>query len=382
MQKKIKLLFFVIIFFFTLIQPAPAADITEILSGYYKALTAFTKSTTTKEGIYYALQRLRLEFKPKLTKNIEAGIAYDHEVLLNDFSHTSDFDLIRQKNQKNLGWWDADKVISNTDHVYERHLLRRAYVKFESPHGRWTFGKQLIDWGRMRFYAPLDLFNQPIPSDIEADERVGFDALNVEFSSENFSGLNILYGPGHNTDEDSYGLRLYKKIATYDTFLLAAKHEKEKVAGIGFDGYIKDAGFRGEFSYTRSQKEEYPRFSLGADYSFATKTTLLFEYFYNGAAKGNIDDFSGSVIEQRKRLSLEKHLLSSMLTREITPLLKFKALAIYDIAGKSAFVNPELRYNVKQDLDIAAGCRLFIESRGSEFENSRNLYYAELKLFF
>jgi hypothetical protein len=363
-------------------QPAHAADLKEIFSGYYKFLGAISKAVSTKESIYYALQRLRLEFKPKLTKNVETNFTYDHEALLNDFARTSDFNLIRQKNQKNLAWWDADKVISDAAHFYERHLLHRAYVKFTSPHSAWTFGKQLIDWGRMRFYSPLDLFNQPIPSDIEADERVGFDALNMEFSDENFSGINILYGPGHNTDEDSYGLRLYKKIATYDTFLLAAKHGRDKVAGIGFDGYIKDAGFRGEFSYTRSAKEEYPRFSLGLDYTFAAKTTLVCEYFYNGAANGNINVFSNSIIEQRKRLSLEKNLLSSMLTREITPLLKFKALAIYDIAGKSAFLNPELRYNVKQDLDIAAGCQLFFESPGSEFENSQNLYYAELKLFF
>jgi hypothetical protein len=361
---------------------ASANPVKDVISGYYKILTAFTKATSTEEGIYYALQRLRLEFRPKLTKNIEANFTYDHELLLNDFSGTSDFNLIRQKNQRNLSWWDTDKNISDTDHIYERHLLHRAYLKFESPHSRVIFGKQLIDWGRMRFYSPLDLFNQPLPSDIESDERIGFDALNIELFSENFSGINILYGPARNKDKDSYGLRFYKKIGTYDTFLLAAKHEKEKVAGIGFDGYIKDAGLRGEFSYAKAGKEKYPRFSVGADYSFFSKATVILEYFYNGAANGDFSAFTNSIIEQRRRLSIKKHLLSSMLTYIITPLLKFKWLSIYDIAGKSALVNPELRYNIKEDLDIAAGSQLFIESNGSEFQDSNNLYYVELKLFF
>lgn len=372
----------ILLAFFLSATPAIANPVTDALSGYYKALTAFTKSTSTKEGIFYALQRLRLEFEPKLTKNISLNLTYDHELLLNDFSRTSDFGLIRQKNQKNFAWFDADQAITDTDHIYERQALHRAFLKFESPHARVTFGKQLIDWGRMRFYSPLDLFNQPLPSDIEADERIGFDALNIELSKEDFSSLNILFGPATTHGRTSYGLRLYRKFGTYDTFLIAAKHEKERIAGIGFDGYIKDAGFRGEFTYTKTGKETYPRFSVGADYNFFTKTNVLLEYFYNGAADGDYDAFASSLVRQRQKLSLEKHLLSQMVTHQISPLLKFRWLSIYDITGKSAFLNPEFRYNVKEDLDVAAGAQFFIESRGSEFENNNNLYYIELKLFF
>ncbi len=362
--------------------PASAANLKEIVSGYYKVLTAFSKATATKEGIYYALQRLRLEFKPKLTKNIELNLTYDHELLLNDFSNTSDFSLIRQKDQKNLAFLDADKVITDRDNVFERHILFRGYLKFESPHSRWTLGKQLIDWGRMRFYSPLDLFNQPLPSDIEAEERVGFDAFNIELSSDNFSGINLLYGPGENESETSYGLRLYKKIKTYDTFIIAAKHTEEKVLGFGFDGYVFDAGLRGEFTYTKDGEEKYPRASIGVDYNFPHQVYALLEYFYNGAANGDFAAFSSSLVEQRKRLSLEKHLLNFMLTHEITPLLKFRFLSIYDFDGKSAFLNPELRYNVAKDVDVSCGTQIFLETPGSEFQDANNIYYVSLKYFF
>ncbi len=373
-------IFFLFVLLFS--TPAYALDLTDSFSGCYKALGAVTKSTSSKEDIYYALQRVRLEFEPKLTKNIELNLTYDHELILNDFSNTPDFDLIRQRDQKHSTWFDADQVISDTKHVNEKQLLHRAFIKFESDHSRLTFGKQLIDWGRMRFYSPLDLFNPPIPSNIEADERVGFDALNIEFSSDNFSGINLLYGPNTTEATSSYGLRFYKKIATYDTFLLAAKHEKDRIVGIGFDGYIKDAGFRGEFSYTRSGKEKYARVSIGADYSLSPKATVLMEYFYNGAANGDYDAFANSIFVQSQQLTLKKHLLSQMITYEITPLFKFRWLSIYDIVGKSAFLTPELRYNIKENLDIAVGSQLFIKSLGSEFQNSNNIYYAELKLFF
>ena len=361
---------------------AQAADLKDVISGYYKILSAFTKSSATKEGIFYALQRLRLEFTPKLTKNIEANFTYDHELMLNDFSNTSDFGLIRQKNQRSLAWFDADKVISDTGHVYEKHLLHRAFLKFESPHSRVTFGKQLIDWGKMRFYSPLDLFNQPLPSDIEADERVGFDALNVELFSNNFSGLNILYGPGRKEAQDSYGLKFNKKLGTYDTTLIAARHLKEKVLGFGFDGYLLNTGLRGEFTYTKSGKERYPRASLGLDHTFSHETNVILEYFYNGAANGDFSAFSGSLLESRKKLSLRKNLISASVSRKLTPLFKAQLQAIYDINGKSAFVNPELSYNIKENLDAKAGAQLFAETPGSEFQDSNNLYYLELKLFF
>jgi hypothetical protein len=352
------------------------------ISGYYKMLAAFSKTTGTKEGFFSVLQRGRLEWKPKINENWDAAFTYDHELLINDFANTSDFDLIRQKNQKNLAFWDADKVITDTDHVFERHLLYRAYVVFHSPQSRWTLGKQLIDWGRMRFYSPLDIFNAPLPSDIEADERVGFDGINVELFGGDFSSLNFVFGPGEDEEKTSFGLRGYKKIGTYDFFAIAADHEDDLVFGFGWDGYIKKAGFRGEFTYTKDGGDEAARVAVGCDTNFGAKTYAAAEYFYNGLANGNADAFSGSLTEQRRRLSLEKNLIGIMATHELTPLLKLKAAVICDVDGESAFFNPEIRYNVRENLDVATGAQLFVENAGSEFAQYENLYYLEAKLFF
>lgn len=358
------------------------SELKDAFCGYYKILTSSSKSTQTQEGIFGALQRLRLEFKPKITKNIDLNLTYDHELFLNDFSGLSDFNLIRQKNLRSLSFFDTDQVITDTDHVYERQVLSRAYVKFQSPHSRVTFGKQLIDWGRMRFYSPLDIFNPPIPTDIEADERIGFDALNIELSSDNFSGINLVLGPGRTDDQNSYGLKFYKKIQTYDTFLIAVRHWEDTIAGLGFDGYIKDAGLRGEFTYTKSGKETYPRAALGIDYNFPHQVYCLLEYFYNGAANSDYNAFAGSLLEQIKRLSLKKNLLSFMASYKITPLLKASLSNIYDFDGKSDYLNPELRYNIKENLDVACGSQIFIKSAGSEFQGDNNVYYFELKYFF
>ncbi|MDD5020022.1 MAG: hypothetical protein PHH75_05760 [Candidatus Omnitrophica bacterium] len=354
----------------------------DTFSGYYKMLTTFSRTRDTDEPYYAALQRLRLEIKPKITERCELDIVYDHELLLHDFRNSSDFSLIRQKNQKNLAFWDADQVISDTDHVYERQLLYRAFLKYDFENSRLTMGKQLIDWGRMRFYSPLDLFNQPLPSDIETDERVGFDAVNYEFFGGDFWGWSALYGPERNSTETSFGLRFTTKIGTYDTFAIAAKHEKEKVAGFGWDGYVGDAGFRGEFTYTKNGRDTYARAAVGCDYSFWRKLYAIIEYFYNGAADGNVAAFASNVKLARDLLSIRKQLVSLMARYEATPLFQVRGSVIYDIEGKSVFLNPELRYNIFKNSDAICGAQLFAASSGSEFDGYKDLYYIEFKHYF
>ena len=352
------------------------------ISGHYKMLATFGKTSGTKEGFFGVLQRGRLEWKPKINDNWDANITYDHEVFVHDFGNTPEFASLRQNNQKTLAFWDADKVISDTDHVYQRHLLYRAYLTYHNDKARVTMGKQLVDWGRMRLYSPLDIFNQPLPSDIEAGERVGFDGFHVELFGEEFASLSFVFGPGEDEERTSFGIRGYKKIGTYDLFLIAADHQDDLVFGAGWDGYIKDAGFRGEISYTKDGGDEGLRVAVGCDYNFGTKTYVAAEYFYNGLANGNQAAFAGSLTEQRRRLTLKKNLIGVTATHDLTPLIKLKGTAICDLDGDSAFLNPEVRYNVRENLDLAAGAQLFIEEANSEFADYENLFYLEAKLFF
>jgi len=351
-------------------------------SGHYKMLTTIGKVSGTEEGFFSVLQRARVAWTPQINKRWEANITLDNELLVNDFSNTGDFALIRQKDQKSLAFWDLDKVISDTDHVFYRVSAYRAFLTYHGDEVRVTMGKQLLDWGRMRFYSPLDIFNQPLPSDLESGERVGFDGIHAELFGEEFVGLSFVFGPGQDEERTSFGLRGYKKIGSYDLFVIAADHMDDMVFGFGWDGYIKDAGFRGEFSYTKDGGDEGMRAAIGCDYNFGTKTYIAAEYFYNGLANGDTGAFSASLAEQRRRLTLEKNLIGIMATHELTPLIKLKGTVICDVDGASALINPEIRYNIREDLDLAAGAQLFVEDAGTEFAGFENLFYIETKLFF
>jgi len=391
-MKKISLLVFIGIFLFNCLNLSFGSEKSNSIpsleklgisfSGYYKNILFFSKLANTAENFYLDLNRLRLNYKQTLTNKLFLQLTYDQEGLIHDIEHSPEMDLIRQKNQNNLSFLDLDHTASDKDHIYQRRSLYRAFIKYENENVIFTLGKQNIDWGRLRFYSPLDLFNPPGPLDLENDERMGFDGLNLELTSNNFSGINFIFGPHTNSSQTSFGLKLYKKIQTYDFFLVSAKVKKDKVAGFGFDGYIKDAGFRGELTHTKRGKEKFLRCSLGADYNLSAKLYLLVEYFYNGNANGDYALFTNSYVEQRNRLSLEKNLISLYLDYEITTLLKFSLTNINDPRGQSSYLNPEFRYNLLKNWDMAIGGQLFIKSKDSEFEKHYNLIYIKTKIFF
>lgn len=353
------------------------------ISGYYKNIFYQTKSLYTKEDIFADTGRLRLEFKKEI-EPWQFFLSVDNEAIINDFANTSDFKFIRSKIQDNLTAIDLDKVSVDNEHLYLKHSVYRAYLKYYRPEFQVVLGKQSIDWGRMRFYSPLDLFNSLAPTEVEPDERIGIDALNLNFSSQDFSGLNLILAPAKNSGEASFGARLFHKIETFDCALIAASIRKDKVLGFLFDGYLRDAGFRGEFSYTKQDnKREFPRVSLGLDYNFFAKLHLLFEQFFNG---GNDDNdataLTSSYSLSRKILSLKKHLSNLGITYELTPLVKLDNFIVYDWDGKSVFLNPQLRYNIFENTDISLGAQFFQGRSNSEFGDYQNAYYLQVKLFF
>lgn len=354
------------------------------LGGYYKNLFVSSKTLSTAEGCYYDLQRLRLEFNTDIMPRLKGNLVWDNEIILNDFSNTPDFDLIRNKNQKQLAFWDADDAYMDKKHIYGRTSLYRAYLKYDDPSLQVVIGKQKVDWGRCRFWSPIDLFNPVNPLDIERDERLGVDAANAEFSLGRSSNLNLVYAPRKTFDESSLGAKLFHPLGNYDIFLIGGEFKKDEIIGGAFDGYIGDAGFRGESTFTHADSgRDYFRCVIGADYNFPNKLYLLGEYFYNGGAQdGNFSEFVSSYEYASEVLTQKKHFLGIMATYEITPLLKFADYNIYDFEGRSFFFNPEFTYNAITNLDLSLGTQVFTGGDDSEFGPYHNTYYFQLQYFF
>ncbi len=361
------------------------------ISGYYKNLTAFTKSNVTNGHFYGSTNRFRLELKKRI-ESWQFQLTLDNEALVHDFRKKPDFAFVETRTQNPTAFLDWDQVSVDKEHLYVKHTIHRAFIKYYKPKFQATIGKQAVDWGKMRFYSPLDIFNAIKPTDLEPEERMGIDAINLNFSPESFSGLNFVYSQGDDSDTTNIGLKAYGKLSTYDLSFILASANKQRTAGFAFDGYVKDAGFRGEISYSKAKfdnNRSYLRTALGMDYNFPNKVYLLFEQFYNGGSDESFPNFiSFSNRRYRKILSLQKHLSSLYASYEATPLITLKNAIIYDWEGNSFTVNPEIQYDVFENIELTAGAQLYSDHTNSLFTSSNefgvyeNAYYFQLKWFF
>jgi len=382
----LKAIIILLIISFLIIPPARASEDSQQIDigGYYKNLFTTSKTTSTVEEFVSCLQRVRLELNRKFTDELSCMLMYDNELLLNNFSDTPDFDIIRQQNQGNLALVDADHVLSDEKHSYWKHGIYRAYIKYYTPEFQCTLGKQAIDWSRTRLYHPFDLFNPISPLDIEGDEKFGVDAINVAFSPDGYGTLNAIYAPRRDSDEQAYGLRFLTKAGDYDIFFMGSNVKKDTILGCGFDGYIKEAGFRGEWTLTfADEDDDYFRGVVELDYSFTSKLYGLVEYFYNGGAKlTNAARFLGNYEFSREAMSITKHIIGAGLEYEPSGITKLKNYVFYDIEESSIFYNPEFKWNFRANADLSFGAQFFGGDNESEYGSYHNLYYTELKLFF
>lgn len=352
------------------------------ISGYYKNLFTTSASQVTEEGFYADLNRLRLEIQ-NISDPWQVNLTLDNEALVNDFANTSDFSIIRSKNQRDITSADGDIVSVDNDHLFLRHSIYRAYVKYYSPEFQAVVGKQAIDWGRLRFFSPFDIFNTLSPLDLEPNERVGVDAINLNFSKEDSSALNAIFIPGPE-DRSGAGLKLNTTFKTYDFAMIAAYFRKTQTYGASFDGYLGEAGLRGEITHTiLDNGRVFPRASVGIDYNFSEKLYALLEHFYNGGHDDNPGTgFSSSYRISQELLSLKRDLTGLWLQYRLTPLIKFNGYIIYDWEGASTVVTPELHFDMTENTRLTAGVQHFWGGNNSEFGSNEHTYYVEFQWFF
>jgi len=354
------------------------------LQGYYKNLLVNSKTTDTDQGLFYDLNRLRLDCRLDLTETLQFKAVFDQEALFNDFSQDIDFQAVRSRNQKHTALLDGDYIYADNKHIYSKFSLYRGYFKYSGERIQAVFGKQLVDWGRCRFWSPMDLFNPVNPTDIEKDERIGVDALNTEFSLSPQTNLNFVYAPRRTFATSSLGMKLFHQVGEFDLILIGGEFKKDEVFGFGFDGYLGNGSIRGEFTQTHANKgRDYFRGTIGGEYSFSNRVHVLAEYFFNGGANDSDPTaFITSYNYASDVLTLKKNLLGLLVDYEVTPLIKWDNYVIYDFDGKSVFFNPEVRYNIWKNFDLSVGMQLFWGNSNSEFGDYQNTYYLQGKLFF
>ena len=110
-------------------------------------------------------------------------------------------------------------------------------------------GRQRVNWGVNLVWNPNDVFNTFSYFDFDYEERPGTDAVRVQYYTGVTSSAELVYKMGKKCQRNGFGrLVSFHHNWNYDFQFLGGWVGTDFVAGTGWSGDIRGAGFRGEIT--------------------------------------------------------------------------------------------------------------------------------------
>ena len=306
-------------------------------------------------------------------------------------------------------WGDAGDVRASA-HVDRAHLriaLERADI---------TAGRQAITFGKAWFWNPLDIFLPFGSTQFDRDYKPGVDALRVDLPLGDFSGATLVAVPGRAQSgaqpggEDAWYrsalvARAYGNARGWDLAAQGGKILGGYQLGGAVTGELGDLQLRGEAAWFAAQDGtgagasggsavgDHLAAVAGVGRGFAVRDLQLqAEYFYNGAARGDLKERFVLVAEGRLR-HVSRHLLGGLASGRIHPLVSGSLALLWGIGDGSWLAQPGLVWAAADEVEVVTGA---VIARGrrpvggtaedlrfrSEFGTYPDFYYLETKLYF
>lgn len=235
-------------------------------------------------------------------------------------------------------------------------MLDRLYLEFAS--GKWEIrlGRQRVNWGINTIWNPNDIFNAFSFTDFDYEERPGSDALRIRYFTGFASSIEIAAKAFDDFDEATIaGLWKFNQW-NYDFQILGGIAQRDLVFGGGWAGSLKNAGFKGEFSYFYSLEDNIDD-SFGAtfaiDYMFSNSLYFSGGFLYNSSGR----NASGSEILNfelsARDLYPYKFNFMAQALYPFHPLLNGVLVVLYSPGKANAlFLTPTLTYSIADNWDL------------------------------
>jgi hypothetical protein len=284
---------------------------------------------------------------------------------------------------------DLTDTIKETDNYIISHRLDRLYLAILPNWGSLRLGRQAITWGNGLIFNPMDLFNPFAPTQIDRDYKVGDDMAAAQFAIPNLGGdLQGLYVPRRDRegndvkwDQSALAAKLHFAAATTEFDVMLAKNYDDLVGGIGTAGYLGDAAWRMDATWTYVNEDNYEGrddfFSVAAnmDYSWIWGGRNFYgfiEYYYNGLGQ---DDYEEAIVDPEiiERLlrgnlfALGYNFLSSQLQAELHPLFNVYFTSINNLDDPSGVLQPRAIWDIQQNLQLTFGANISWGDKGTEY---------------
>ncbi len=252
-----------------------------------------------------------------------------------------------------------------------------------------TIGRQRINWGINTVWNPNDIFNTYNYFDFDYVERPGSDAVLVQYYTGALSSLQIAAKLDHK--HQLTAAAMYKfNLKNYDIQLLGGVMDQDFVAGFGWAGQIKGAGFTGEASYFRDTKTFSHTtgqwvISVSGNYTLKSGLFLNASAIYNSTgSKGpaGFNNFLQLANLSPKTLTLSRMNWFAEASYPVTPLIKADVSSILNPYDHSAFFGPSLDFSLTENLELFVMGQVFMGKQATEYGDYGQMYYMRLKWSF
>lgn len=265
------------------------------------------------------------------------------------------------------------------------HRLDRLSLTYRADEYTIRIGRQAVTWGNGFLFNPMDLLNPFAPTDIDRDYKTGDDMLNV--TSTRLGGeLQILYVPRRDPDQTNISWEHSSLAAKYHFFkgatefdVLAAYHYQDTVIGIGGQGYLGDAAFRLDATWTflnhEGRRRNYPAIVANLDYAwiwFNKNCYGLVELYYNGMGETDYPEALADpdIIERIGRgelFTLGVFYFGSRIQMELHPLVNVYTTFMTNLRDPSGVVQPRVTWDFLENYMFTFGATLYYGANDTEF---------------
>ncbi|MCP4221646.1 MAG: hypothetical protein GY765_43880 [bacterium] len=404
------------------------------VEGYYKTFFVGFKMPRYKIGdtpvdepaIGAVTNRLRLKLKLKPSRDVAVHMAYDFTPTIQStqlfagsmFFNAADTSGYRAEDFNPRLYPAPNKSV---DGFGVLHNLDRLFVTFKTKLADITIGRQAIGWGAARVINPTDVIAPFAFTDLDTEERRGVAAVRLVLPLGTMSELDVgyVFGNKFKFQNSAFFLRGKLYVLKTDVALLLMGFKENLLLGFDLARSIKGAGFRFEAAYVEPSffnKDEpsefwggslpvkrdpaYFRASVGMDYNFSTTFYGFFEYHFNSAGRSDVSEYvevmNTTAFREGADYFLGKHYLNLGVTWQLTPLMPFNGLLIFNVRDGSLNFSPTLEYNIKEDIYLSFGAYIGIGKRPqpgpcnpdiiaglrSEFGGYSNMVFTSFRIYF
>jgi hypothetical protein len=279
-----------------------------------------------------------------------------------------------------LTWTDA-----NDDYLFY-HRIDRLVLTIQPEWGVLRIGRQALTWGNGLIFNPMDLFNPFEPTDILRDYKVGEDMVTADFTVGDTGGLQLVYVPRrHPTSDDltwdqsSVGGKWHLALGTTELDVMAAKNYEDYVIGLGSSGYLADAAWRLDATWTfldeESRDDGFLSLVANIDYSWVwlqKNMHGLLEFYFNGVGT---DDYGQAYsnpdilirLIRGEMFTIGRTYLAGDVQIELHPLFSIYLSVINNMADPSGILQPRVVWDMTGDLEMTFGGSIYYGASGTEY---------------